>query len=116
LDKNEKRILVVIPESAGDVFMATSLFPSIKELYAEHDLYVSVKSEYFDILHGNPYVHKILEYNVQMDNLLWLEGAGEHKGYFDVAYLIHLGTQRILNYLHNAKDKIAFDIKDFKLN
>jgi hypothetical protein len=48
-----------------------------------------------------------------MDNLLWSEGFGEHKGYFDITFLPYIGTQRILNYLHNGKDKIDFDIKNF---
>jgi len=113
LSENEKRILVTMPESAGDVFMISSLFESIKNVYPKHDLYIATKPEYFSILEGNPHVHKVLQYIPEMDNLLWLEGAGEHKGFFDIAFLPHLGTQRILNYLHNAKDQIQFDIKDF---
>ena len=40
----------------------------------------------------------------------------KHSGYFDVAYLPNMGTQRILNYTHNGKDKIQFDIYDNKSN
>ena len=112
LDKNEKRILITMPESAGDVFMISALFESVKNVYPDHDLYIATKPEYFSILQGNPFVHKILQYIPQMDQLLWLEGAGEHKGFFEIAFLAHIGTQRILNYLHNAKDKIQFNIKD----
>lgn len=110
-DDNGKRILIVIPESIGDVFMITSLFESFKENYPNYNLYVGTKPEYFDILNGNPYVHKTIPYIQQMDNLLWLEGAGSHKGFFEIAFLPHIGTQRILNYLHNGKDIIQFDIK-----
>jgi len=113
LDKNDdgKRALIVIPESIGDVFMITSLFESFKETYPDYNLYVSTKQEYFDILNGNPFIHKIIPYMQQMENLLWLEGAGDHKGFFEIAFLPHIGTQRILNYLHNGKDIIQFDIK-----
>ena len=112
LDKDDygKRVLIVIPESIGDVFMITSLFKSFKEVYSEYNLYIATKQEYFDILIGNPYVHKVIPYIPQMDNLLWLEGAGEHNGFFEMAFLPHIGTQRILNYLHNGKDIIQFDI------
>jgi glycosyltransferase involved in cell wall biosynthesis len=112
LDKDDygKRALIVIPESIGDVFMVTSLFKSFKEVYSEYNLYIATKQEYFDILIGNPYIHKVIPYIPQMDNLLWLEGAGEHKGFFEMAFLPHIGTQRILNYLHNGKDIIQFDI------
>lgn len=110
LSPNPQRILVVMPESAGDVFMVSSLFGSIKDIYPEHDLYVATKQEYFELLINNPYVHKVLPFIPQMDQLLWLEGAGEHKGFFEIAFMPHAGTQRFLNYLHNAKDKIQFEI------
>ena len=110
-DDKGKRVLYVIPESIGDVLMSTSLFPSIKRLYPDYNLYVATKPEHEAVLSGNPHVHKVLAYNPQMDNLMWLEGNGDHKGYFEVAYLAHAGTQRFLNYLHNDKDKIDFEIK-----
>jgi len=112
-DDNGKRILVVMPESAGDVFMITSLLPSIKNIYPEYNIYFATKPEYFSILNGNKYIHKTIPYIPQMDNLMWLEGAGDHKGFFEIAFLPHIGTQRILNYLHNGKDKIEFKIKNF---
>jgi glycosyltransferase involved in cell wall biosynthesis len=105
-----RRCLIVMPESLGDVLMITSLFESFKEVYPNYNLYVATKQENFDILNGNPFVYKTIPYLPQMENLLWLEGHGEHKGYFEIAFLPHLGTQRILNYLHNGKDKIQFDL------
>jgi len=114
LDKDDKgkRILYVMPESIGDIYMSTALFENIKKQYPEHNLYVSVKPEYFEILQGNPYIHKLLQYTPQMDQLLWLEGAGDHNGYFEIAFLPYGGTQRFLDYVHNGKTKIQFEIKD----
>jgi glycosyltransferase involved in cell wall biosynthesis len=115
LDKNDKgkRILMVMPQSAGDVFWTTSLFESIKNLYPDYNLYFATKKEYMDILDGNKYVHKVIEYNPVMDNLLWSEGAAQHEGYFEITFLPYIGTQKILNYLHNGKDKLDFNIKNF---
>jgi len=114
LDKDDKgkRILYVMPESIGDIYMSTALFENIKKQYPEYNLYVSVKPEYFEILQGNPYIHKLLQYTPQMDQLLWLEGAGDHSGYFEIAFLPFAGTQRFLDYVHNGKTKIQFEIKD----
>jgi glycosyltransferase involved in cell wall biosynthesis len=109
-DDNGKRILICIPESAGDVFLISSLFKSIKETYKEYNLYVSTKPQFKEILDGNPYVHKVLDYIPEMDNLLWLEGQGDHNGYFEIAFLPHIGTQRVYNYQHNGKDKILFNL------
>jgi glycosyltransferase involved in cell wall biosynthesis len=115
LDKDDKgrRILYVMPESIGDIYMSTALFENIKRQYPDYNLYVAVKPEYFDILQGNPFIHKVLQYVPQMDQILWLEGAGNHEGYFEIAFLPFAGTQRFLDYIHNGKTKIQFNIKEF---
>jgi len=112
-DDEGKRLLFVMPQSAGDVFWCTSLLPSIKNTYPEYNIYFATQKQYMEILDGNPYVYKTIEYNPIMDNLLWSEGVGNHNGHFEITFLPYIGTQRILNYLHNGKDKLAFDIKDF---
>jgi len=114
LDPNDegKRMIVVMPESGGDLFLCTSLFKNLKETYPEYNLYVATKPEFMEILQGNPYIHKILNYIPQMDQLLWLEGVGDHKGYFEVAFLPYGATQRFYNYQHNGKDRITLNLKD----
>jgi hypothetical protein len=113
LDKDDegKRICFVMPQAIGDLFMATSLFPSLKEQYPNHNLYVATDPNNFDILDGNPHVHKTIPFLPQMENLLWMEGHGNHKGYFEVAFLPHIGTQKMFDYQHNGKDNIAFELK-----
>jgi glycosyltransferase involved in cell wall biosynthesis len=113
LDKkdNGKRLLYVMPESIGDVYLSTSLFKNIKQQYPDYNLYVATKPEYFEILEGNPYIHRIIQYIPQMDQLLWLEGLGDHKGFFEIAFLPYLGTQRMLDYLHNGKTNIQFNLQ-----
>ena len=114
LDKDDKgkRILYVMPESIGDVFLSTSLFKSIKEQYPEYNLYVATKQEYFSVLEGNPYIHKAIQYISQMDSLVWLEGIANHQGFFEIAFLPYSQTQRFLTYLHNGKTRIHY--KDYK--
>ena len=100
-----------MPGGIGDLFLSTSLFESIKEQYPDYNLYVATNPQFMGVLAGNPYVHKAIPFSPQMEDLTWLEGVKNHKGYFNVAFLPHLGTQRTLDYLHNGEDKIAFDIK-----
>lgn len=111
-DDEGKRMIMVMPQSAGDVFCCTSLFKSIKDTYPEYNLYFATKKEYMDLLEDNPYLYKCLEYQPFMENLLYLEGAGSHKGFFEIAFLPHVGTQRVFNYQHNGKDKVILDILD----
>jgi hypothetical protein len=111
-DDEGKRIAIVMPESAGDVLMVTSLLGSIKNQYKDYNLYFITNPKFMEILDGNPYIHKVIPYVKECDNLLWLEGQGEHKGLFEIAFLPHIGTQRFLDYLHNGKDVIAFNINE----
>jgi hypothetical protein len=114
LDKDDegRRVLFVMPESIGDVFLSTSLFGSIKRLYPDYNLYIATNPDNFQILDGNPHVHKCIPYMPQMDNQVWLEGAGPHKGFFNIAFLPHVNTQRMLTYLHNAEDKLDIEVKE----
>ena len=101
---------MVMPESLGDVYLCTSLFKNIKKTYPDYNLYFATKPDYFEILDGNPYVYKLLPYSKDLDNLLKMEGFSDHQGYFEICFLPNIGTQKILNYMHNGKDKIQFDL------
>ena len=99
-----------MPQSIGDVYLSTSILPNIKKLYPNYNLYFATQPKYYSILDGNPHIHKMIPYFKEMDNLTLLEGKGDHKGYFEIAFLPYLGTQKVLNYMHNGKDKIQFDL------
>lgn len=108
LDEEDKgkRIVYVMPSSSIDVFISTSLFKSIKDKYPDYNLYIATVPDNFPILAGNEYVHKVIPYNQQFDNALYLEGIGDHEGYFEIAFTPHITTQRANSYVHNAKDNI----------
>jgi hypothetical protein len=110
-DDEGKRILYVIPRTERDVFLSTSLFKSIKDQYPEYNLYVATEKPFFPVLDANPHVHKVIEYSSEMDNIFWLEGRGKHKGFFEIAFLPHINTQRMITFPHNGKDKIAFNLE-----
>ena len=108
LDKEDKgkRMAYVMPESAVDVFLSTSLLKSLKLKYPEYNLYFVTKPQYYHILDGNEYIHKVIPYNSQFDNATHLEGAASHEGFFEIAFTPYLITQRANNYAHNDKDRI----------
>ncbi len=107
----ENRIAVVMPESAGDILILNSLMHNLKTLYPDKNIYVFTKPEFYQMIDDNSSVHKLLPYQPSLENLLFLEGRGNHKGYFDMAFLPNIGTQRHLNYLHNGKDKTQFELR-----
>ena len=86
--------------------------PSIAKTYPDYNIYFATDPKFFEILENNPYIHKAIPYSQEMDSLLLMEGHAHHEGFFDIAFVPHIGTQRMLNYLHNGKDKIQLDIRN----
>lgn len=112
LDGERKdRILIVMPESESDIFFVSSILPSIKKLYPEKQIYFATKGQYKSLLLGNPYIYKILEYHPQMENLFLMEGQGTSEGYFEICFLPHIGTQKMIDFLHHGSDKIEFSVR-----
>jgi glycosyltransferase involved in cell wall biosynthesis len=111
--KDKKRVILVQPESAGDILLITSLFKSIRERYPRPDwgFYVSTKPEYRELLEGNEFIDRWLEYNPNFDNHIWLTGNKDHEGFFTVALQPYFGTQKLLDYLSNGEDKLDLDLK-----
>jgi glycosyltransferase involved in cell wall biosynthesis len=112
LDKDDEgsRMAVVIPQSGGDVLMVNALLENLKFLYPEYNLYIFTDPKFFDLIRDNPAIHKILPYNPICDNLLSLEGQGSHKGFFELAFLPHVTTQKHFAYQHNGKDRLQFSL------
>ena len=115
-DDEGRRLAVVLPRSIGDVFLSTSLLESLKRIYPSYNLYYITDPKYFPILDGNPYVHKVIPHNPVCDDALFLEGFSgrvdeeDHKGYFEIALLLNVNNQRVMNYTRNGKDQRDFDI------
>ena len=112
LDKEDegKRLAIVIPQSEEDVFLVNSLLTNIKSTYPNYNIYFITKPEYFELVEDHPAVHRMIPYQDGVDNLHLLEGKGEHKGYFEIAFLPHVTTQKHFSYHHNGKDKIQFKL------
>ena len=104
----DKRILYVMPRTSTDVFLSTSLFASIRRNYKDCNIYVATEPKYFDILDGNPHVHKYIPYEQNLDNIFSLESGGGD-GFFKIVYAPHFYTQRISMYQHNGEDIIDFN-------
>lgn len=107
----KKKVLFIVPESAGDIFLSTSLLRSLKENYLDYDIYFSCKPEYKDLLKNNPFITNIIDYQPCMDNQIIMEGTGDWKGLFDISIMATVLTQRIINYLNNGQTKIAINLR-----
>ena len=106
----DKRIAVVMPESAGDVLMINSLMSNLKSMYPDHNIYIATKKQFYPLIEDNPYIHKVIPYSKSMDNIHFMEGQGNNLGYFNICYLPYAGTQRFITYPHNGNDKNQFNL------
>lgn len=112
VDTSDKlNILLILPESAGDIFLSTSLLASLKDLYPASYIYYACKPEYSSILQENPHIYKVIPYYPIMEHQIAMEGSGQWPGLFDISIMLSIFTQRHLNYLNNGKTKLAFNIK-----
>lgn len=100
----EKRIAVIMPESAGDVLIMNSLISNFKQKYPEYNIYFVTQPQYFPMIDDHPDIKGLIPYQQGMDSLLMWEGQGEHKGFVDMAFMPFILSQRCLGYLHNSLD------------
>jgi glycosyltransferase involved in cell wall biosynthesis len=107
-----KRIAVVIPKSETDVFLINSLMKNLKTQYPKYNIYIFTQEEYFQYIEDSPYVYKCLRYSEVLENIALLEGAGNHKGFFEMAFHPHTTTQKSICYLHNGINKNQFSLSE----
>lgn len=108
-----KKVLIIQPESIGDIFILSSIFESIRNRYPQdkYKIYIATKPEYRDLIDGNPFIDKWIPYHQMMDNAILMEGGMGQDGVCDIVYHPYFSTQRLLSYMHNGEDKIDLELK-----
>lgn len=108
----KKRMIVVMPRSLGDIIMISSLFKDLRKKYPrdEYEFYVSTERAFRDIVESSEYIDTWIEYQEMFDSATFLQGIGEHKGYFEVSYHPYFETQRTNNYTMNSHSNLSYDI------
>lgn len=109
---NDNRLLFIVPASAGDIFLSTSLLRGVSETYPEYDIYFACLPQFQDILKNNPYIKKIINYDPIMDQQVIMEGYGEWKGLFKISFYVPIMPQKVFQYYNNNEpSRIMFDIR-----
>jgi glycosyltransferase involved in cell wall biosynthesis len=102
LDKDDKkRVALVVPENESDVLLSNSLAEGIKNKYPDHNLYFITNPNLFPLVDSNPSIKKCLPYLPQFEDVLSLEGVGEHNGYFDIVFSPFL-LKKHHTFFHNG--------------
>jgi len=107
INRENKRGLIVIKESGGDVYVTTSLFEDFHVRYPNHDLYVMCDPKFAEILQGNPHVFKTVPWFEPMSNeMVAINSGGDPKDrLFDVFFFPATNTQVRLNYLSHTNSR-----------
>lgn len=105
IKNGKKNFLIVCPESAGDICIASSTLQSFRECYIkeEWNIYFACKPEFMELLDCNPHIDAIIQYLPFMDNEIQCIGRGKEMGLFQGYNYISAQSQRFLNYLGNDK-------------
>lgn len=111
LDKDDegRRIAFVLPSGAQEIFLSTAILESLNKIYPDYNIYYICEQQYFDILDGNPNVHKTIPYIGDM-NPRSLEGFLHHKGFFEIAFFPGDSILKTMSYTHNDKDIIDLEL------
>ena len=90
-----------MPENESDVLLSNSLAEGIKNKYPDHNLYFITNPNLFPLVDSNPSIKKCLPYLPQFEDVLSLEGVGEHNGYFDIVFSPFL-LKKHHTFFHNG--------------
>lgn len=90
---DKKKILVVMKESGGDLFVTTALLENLKKLYPDANLYFACDPKFAAVLDGNPNIDKIVPFFPVMEEELAM------MKFVDYYYYPALPTQKMLKYL-----------------
>jgi glycosyltransferase involved in cell wall biosynthesis len=107
-EDTSKKIAIVVNENATETFLCTSLLPSIKRLYADHNIYFFAPENSLDILKGNPHIYKSLPVSEDLFDCISLEKKREGENFFDVVYYPSDASSGAFRYCHQGRDKIEY--------
>jgi len=107
LPKNDKKnVLFVMKESLGDTIISLSLLEGIRNQYPDHNIIVSTDPKYFEVFIGCDFVDKTIPFHPQLEQELFVIGAGSDKNIADVFIMPTVSTQKHLNYLSNNNTEL----------
>lgn len=104
VDKNNKKLLYVIPESLDYCFASLAVIEELKKVYPKYDFYISCDINHSDVFSHLKFIQNIIPYHPDMDNFSSIEGSGDNKGIFDIVFHPSAMTDKFVSYHHNGED------------
>ena len=86
--------------------MSLSLLEGVRNQYSDHNIIVCTNPQYFEVFTGCDFVDKIIPFHPQLEQELFVIGAGNDKKIADVFIMPTVATQKHLNYLSNNNTEL----------
>lgn len=86
VENGKKRILIVEPGGLSECLNSAVLIEQLEGKYPKEEWDYYVATNYPQMFMHLPYVIKVFKHSDLLNNTLYLEGIGGHKGYFDLAF------------------------------
>lgn len=97
------KILIVVKESAGDVFIITSTIDSLHTKYPDAHIYVACDPQYKNILDGNKQIKGVIPFHESMYNYKAYGKWCIYDNTFDIVYCPTICTQVVPSNWLNGK-------------
>ncbi len=83
----DNRIAILVTGGEENILCVNMLLKGLHEQHPEDDIHIICPEELFDLIEDNPYVNKMVPLAESMNSRSFLEGSGDHPGYFKIAYM-----------------------------
>lgn len=100
-----KRLLVIIPNDTYLAFLYSFFVKSIKKIYPDHNIYISVDGRLKALFQGIRGIHAFMPLDARLSNLAFSEGTKDKSGAFDIVLSPTIQELSYFQHSHGGKDR-----------
>jgi glycosyltransferase involved in cell wall biosynthesis len=105
IDVNDgyKKIAIVIPNDLYISLLLSLFIKPLKQKYKDYKIYIFTEKFYSNIFFEySDCIEKILPLFPNCNNKLYMEGHGDHQGFFEIAFIINFDLLNLSQYSQNG--------------
>jgi ADP-heptose:LPS heptosyltransferase/glycosyltransferase involved in cell wall biosynthesis len=101
---DRRKLLLTMPMSAGDVYLATGLLGPLRHKHPDCDIFFATSPQYRQIVEGHAFIHQVIDFQP------WMTDVGTCEDLFDHVYTPNLGVQmKFSNWVHRGEGRNIVD-------
>lgn len=107
--KDIKKILVIKFGGVGDVLLSTAVLGNLKDYFRNSEINFLTVSSARDVVEGNPYVSRVLTFNLYKDDSVRLIKKVRKDGYRLIIDLFTNPRTNLLSFFSGARYRVGYD-------